>query len=119
MVARSVVAMAIALGVFVAISGCAASGAPAGTVTGHVVNYGGPYNAKTHKGAMDGLPAVGHAVELKSAGRVVAHGVTSGSGAFTFTVRPGKYQVSSICGSVPITVTAGVTTKASLKCLYP
>jgi Carboxypeptidase regulatory-like domain len=71
----------------------ACTSASNGTLTGQVKMYGGPFNAATGHGILDGQPGPGWRVIVRSGSQEVATTTSDSSGHFAFTLAPGTYTL--------------------------
>jgi hypothetical protein len=89
-----------------------------GKLTGLVRMYGGPFNPKTGKMALNGSPGADWTVQVRSGSRTVAEDTSDRAGRFVFELAPGRYTLA--CAKEPtVTVTAGETVSAGCEIDVP
>jgi hypothetical protein len=96
----------------------ASAGLPtAGTVSGRVLQYGGPLTPDGRQ-ALNGAPAPGVVVAATQRGEVVAKTTAGADGGYSLALAPGTYTITG-CDPTSVVVTAAATTSADLTCPVP
>ena len=91
--------------------------ATAGTVSGRVLQYGGPLMPDGRQ-ALNGAPAPGVIVAATQGGEVVAQTTAGPDGGYSLVLAPGTYTITG-CDPADVVVTAAATTSADLSCQVP